>query len=164
MSSYISWRCVCRKKISHKLELLKDINKTFLEFYNKIEQIVLIETEHNQDKFGNKIYVKNDGIYFDTQQIIKKQSNIQFAIFAVLIEHYFYEVINGPSFIPPSNICIKLLQAHKIDIDEQQVRIYIYRMRSKFKKYEHNSHPIIVSEKWKGYRISDYIQLCRFSM
>lgn len=106
-----------------------------------------------------QISVEQDGIYLNAEKIIDKKAKLQYSVFLVLVEHYSHEVINGPSYISSSEICSKLLERYKIDIDEQRLRILIYKMRLSFKRTTNSQ--LIVSENWHGYRLHGDIMIGR---
>ena len=75
------------------------------------------------------------------------------AFFKSLSEEYKGKMANF------DEICSKLLERYKIDIDEQRLRILIYKMRLSFKRTTNSQ--LIVSENWHGYRLHGDIMIGR---
>lgn len=153
-------RKLCTKKISHEsgeAGFLKIVQDKLKNVCKEIDQYYIVHSNENCDQ--RPVYIKQDGVYLDTKKIIDKRAKLQYSVFLILVDHYFHEILNGSSYISSSEICSKLLKQYRIDIDEQRLRILIYKMRLNFKKTTNSQ--IIISENWRGYRLHDEIMLCR---
>lgn len=108
------------------------------------------------------IYKKEGVFYINHQKIIDKKSALQFAIFEILIEHYFYEVINGECYISLKSMC-DMLEEKSIYLDNPQNQISntIYKIRINIKKTTKIKQQIIDNKKWEGYRINNAVFLSR---
>lgn len=108
------------------------------------------------------ILIRDDGFYIDDIKFIDKKAKLQFALFEVLIDHYFSEVRRGSSYISLRYICNCLNEKFdEIDIDLVRQTLYIIRKRVKTLKVNSS---IIKSEKWQGYRLSNDVFLARKHM
>ena len=83
-------------------------------------------------------------------------------MFNVLIDHYIHELKHGPSFISLSKICEEL-NKKSIYIENPQIQIsnIIYKIRLSIHKEVSKNCEIIISKKWKGYRLNNYVFLGR---
>lgn len=91
------------------------------------------------------ISFQHDGIYTKNSKIIDKKSRIQYSIFKTFAEHYMKEILNGSSYITTKYISGQL-KRYQIDIETQELRIFIHKINLNFKKALKNEQPIIVSK------------------
>lgn len=159
MCNCVTEHKLCIKKISLESDLLKTIQNKLQNICEEIDQCYVFH--NNEDHYQKPLCIRQDGIYLKTQKIVDKKAKLQYSIFLILIDHYFDEFINGPSYIDSSNICSKLFKQHKIDIDEQQLWAAISKIRANVNKLCNCS--VIESKKWEGYRLVDNILLRRLN-
>lgn len=109
------------------------------------------------------IYADRDNIYLDNIKVInRRDAMLQFSICSVLMDHYFDEAKNGANFITPEKIAKRLHKDLTIsDVSVAKINNAIYKIRNIFKKKFNISEPIIISKKWKGYRIDENVFLGR---
>lgn len=78
------------------------------------------------------------------------------------MEHYFDEAKNGANFIAPEKIAKKLHKDFAIsDVSVAKINNAIYKIRNILKKKFNVSEPVIISKKWRGYRIGEGVFLER---
>ena len=106
--------------------------------------------------------VKNDGFYLNNIKIVDKKSELQFAIFDILIDHYFYEIKNGCCYLHIKSICDQLeKKSIFLDNPQNQINNAIYKIRNNIKKITHINYQIIENKRWEGFRINNEVFLCR---
>lgn len=94
--------------------------------------------------------------------ISRREAILQFSIFSVLIDHYFDEAKNGANFIAPEKIAKRLHKDFAItDVSVAKINNAIYKIRNILKKKFNILEPVIISKKWKGYRIGESVFLGR---